>query len=152
MLRCVFLLSPPTACRPLRNRNHGRTCARNTALLHWRHQGIGVARKKLKILKQRDSETKRLQKKFRAQSAVFLDEMQLLLQDVVGRDDAQALVDDTTDTRWNSEELQAQLKEYMGRKYEDLQETVAETRNCITALNEKLNVGIEDTTGPEVKV
>ncbi|KAK8060008.1 hypothetical protein PG996_009938 [Apiospora saccharicola] len=115
-------------------------------------KGIAVARKKLKVLKHHDNETKRLQKKFRSQSAVFLDEMQLLLQDVVGRDEAQALVDDTTNTSWNSEELQAQLKEYMGRKYEDFQETVAEIRDCTTALNEKLNVGIEDVTSPEVKV
>ncbi|KAK7927467.1 hypothetical protein PG985_004465 [Apiospora marii] len=115
-------------------------------------KGIAVARKKLKVLKHHDSEIKRLQKKFRAQSAVFLDEMQLLLQDVVGRDEAQALIDDTTDARWDSDELQAELKEYMGRKYEDFQETVAEIRDCTTALNEKLNVGLEDAGSPEVKV
>ncbi|KAK8051671.1 hypothetical protein PG993_003056 [Apiospora rasikravindrae] len=115
-------------------------------------KGIAVARKRLKVLKHHDSEAKRLQKKFRSQSTVFLDEMQLLLQDVVGRDQAQALIEDTTDTRWSSEELQGQLKEYLGRRYEDFQEAVAEVRDCTTALNEKLNTGMEDATSPEVKI
>ncbi|KAK8042351.1 hypothetical protein PG994_012834 [Apiospora phragmitis] len=87
-------------------------------------KGIAVARKRLKVLKHHDSETKRLQKKFRAQSDVFLDEKQLPLQDV----------------------------EYMGRKYEDFQETVSELRDGTMALNEKLNVGMEDVSNPEVKV
>ncbi|KAK7956504.1 uncharacterized protein PG986_005726 [Apiospora aurea] len=114
-------------------------------------KGIAVARKRLKVLKHHDSEARRLQKKLRSQSTAFLDEMQLLLQDVAGRDEAQALIEDTADTRWSSEELQGQLKEYLGRRYEDFQETVAEIRDCTTALNEKLNAGMENVTNPEIK-
>ncbi|KAK7997456.1 hypothetical protein PG989_005496 [Apiospora arundinis] len=115
-------------------------------------KGIAVTRKRLKVLKHHDSEAKRLQKKFRAQSAVFMDEMQLLLQEAVGRDEAQALIEDTTDTQWSSQRLEAQLKRYMGRKYEDFEETMIEIRDCTSNLNEKLNVDMEDTTSPEVKI
>ena len=115
-------------------------------------KGIAVARKKLKVLKHHDSEAKRLQKRFQLQSDIFLDEMQLLLQEVVGRDEAQALIEDTAETRWSSEVLEAQLKQYMGRKYEDFEDTMAEIREHTSALNEKLNDGMEDTTSLEVKV
>lgn len=46
-------------------------------------QGAAFIRKRLKILRHHDKEIKRLRKKFISQTDIFLDECQLLLQEIL---------------------------------------------------------------------
>lgn len=46
-------------------------------------QGTAFVRKKLKLLRHHDKEIKRLRKKFITQTIIFLDECQLLLQEIL---------------------------------------------------------------------
>ncbi|KAI1500656.1 hypothetical protein F5X99DRAFT_385548 [Biscogniauxia marginata] len=105
-------------------------------------KGIGVAKKKLKILRHHDSEMKRLRKKFTAQIDIFLDECQLLFQEFLDPKEAESIIENTTHPRWNESQLDEQLREYLGRKYGAFSEAVAEIKDYITTLSEELDTKI----------
>ncbi|ORY63868.1 uncharacterized protein BCR38DRAFT_485015 [Pseudomassariella vexata] len=114
-------------------------------------KGIDVARKKLKILRNRDKEVKRLRKKFKLQTEVFLDECQLLLQEFLDPEEAESLVGSATHSGWHSPQLDEQIKIYLGRKYGSFQETISDIRDHIACLSDSLNT-TEGHGGQEVKL
>ncbi|KAI1641468.1 hypothetical protein F4809DRAFT_586804 [Biscogniauxia mediterranea] len=102
-------------------------------------KGIGIAKKKLKILRHHDSEIKRLRKKFTTQVDIFLDECELLFHEFLDPKEARALIENTAHPRWDQSKLDEQIKGYLGRKYEQFNEAVAEIKDYITMLNEELD-------------
>jgi len=107
-------------------------------------KGISFVRQKLKILRHHDGEIKRLRKKFIAQTDIFLDECQLLLQEFLDAREAELLVESPTDVKWNSPQLESQIKAFLGRKYGAFRETVSDICSHMTLLYENLNANIED--------
>lgn len=107
-------------------------------------KGIGIVRKKLKVLRHHDSEMKRLRKKFNAQTDIFLDEWQLLLQEVLDPEQAETLVENIDDPRWSSPDLNDDISAYLGRKCDDFRETVDEIKGHISSLSKSLNVDADN--------
>ncbi|KAK7751750.1 hypothetical protein SLS62_006235 [Diatrype stigma] len=101
-------------------------------------KGADIVRKKLKILRHHDKEMRRLRKKFTAQNDIFLDECQLLLQEILDPKEAESLVENTNHAGWSSPELDEQIKSYLGRKYDKFKATAEEIQGYIKTLNDSL--------------
>lgn len=113
-------------------------------------KGIRLIHKKLKILRHRDKEIKRLRTRFTSQTDIFLDECQLLFQGFLDHEDADAIVGNVQHELWTSPNLDGQLQRYLGRKYDRFQETVAEIKQHIYSLAESLDQPIESNGGQNV--
>lgn len=98
-------------------------------------KGIHVVHKKLKILRHHAKELKGLRTKFSIQKDIFRDECQLLFQELLGPEEAEALVDNTDHTGWSTPDLDIKVEQYLGRRHETFQETVAEIGRHIVSLN-----------------
>lgn len=101
-------------------------------------KGISFIHKRLKVLRHRDKEIKRLRTRFTSQTEIFLDECQLLFQEVLDLEDAEAIVGNVQHQLWKSPDLDRQLQRYLGRKYVRIQETVAEIKQHIDSLDDAL--------------
>lgn len=101
-------------------------------------KGINAAGKKLRVLRHYASEIKRLRKKFESETDIFLDECQLLFQEFLGLEEAEALIGNEDHPDWGSPQLDTQLRGYLGRRYEKFRETFAEIERHIVSLNESL--------------
>ncbi|KAH6661153.1 hypothetical protein BKA67DRAFT_76623 [Truncatella angustata] len=106
-------------------------------------KGINTVRKRLKTFYRYGREIKRLRKRFSAQTDIFFDECQLLLQEILDRKDAEAMVEDVNDERWTSATLEEGFRTYLRRKYRSYGETMCEIRDHIASLNDSLNNGDE---------
>ncbi|KAH8202484.1 hypothetical protein TruAng_003384 [Truncatella angustata] len=87
-------------------------------------KGINTVRKRLKTFYRYGREIKRLRKRFSAQTDIFFDECQLLLQEILDRKDAEAMVEDVNDERWTSATLEEGFRTYLRRKYRSYGETM----------------------------
>lgn len=114
--------------------------------------GINVARKKLKILRHHDKEIKRLRKKFNAQTDIFLDECQLLFQDFLDPDEAEAIIGNPNHPRWSSPELSEQIKNHLGRKYTAFSEAIDEVKDLIASLTSGLDAKTTVNTSNRVSL
>lgn len=101
-------------------------------------KGIHVVHKKLKILRHHGKEIKRLRTRFSSQTEIFLDECQLLFQELLGPEEAEALVVDADHPRWSSSDLDGQVETYLGRRYSSFQDTVSEIDQYIISLDTSL--------------
>ncbi|EMR63244.1 hypothetical protein UCREL1_9814 [Eutypa lata UCREL1] len=116
-------------------------------------QGAAFIRKRLKILRHHDKEIKRLRKKFISQTDIFLDECQLLLQEILEPEVAAELIEDPSHPDWLSPRLDEKIKVYLGRKYDDFKATVEEIQGYIAALSNYLDTsGKGDTSKVDVKL
>jgi len=115
-------------------------------------KGVKVVKGKIKLLRHHSRDTARFRKRFRTQVSVFLDEFQLLLQDV-GTEVSlvSEMVDDCSHDYWDSPELEEELKKHLGRRYDDFQDTVREIGDHITAFDEELG-SLEDEHANRGKV
>ncbi|KAI0970719.1 hypothetical protein F4678DRAFT_100313 [Xylaria arbuscula] len=102
-------------------------------------KGFKVVRSRFKILRSHDRVLRRLRRSFTTQSHVFLDECHLLLQQVAEPDDVVFMLEDDRSELWSDPNLDKKLREHLGRKYEDVKETIEEVHNQITSLDEDLN-------------
>lgn len=113
-------------------------------------KGIGTVREKLNLLRHHSSEIKRLRKKFKTQTCIFLDECQLLLQKILDPKEAEALVECIDHPEWNNPELDNAIKAYLGRrKYEDFGECVDEIKGHILSLSNSFRINTD--VNPEVR-
>lgn len=101
-------------------------------------KGINAVRKKLKVLRHHASEVKRLRKKFASETDIFLDECQLLFQEFLELEEAEALIGSENHPGWSSPQLDAQIRGYLGRRYERFREAFAEIERHIVSLNDAL--------------
>lgn len=101
-------------------------------------KGIHVVHKKLRILRNHGKEVKRLRIRFSSQTEIFLDECQLLLQELLGPEEAEALIVNADHPRWSSPDLDGQVDGYLGRRYGSFQDTVYEIDQYIVSLNNSL--------------
>ncbi|KAF3012668.1 hypothetical protein E8E14_011420 [Neopestalotiopsis sp. 37M] len=106
-------------------------------------KGIVIAKKKLKILRHHHKEIKRLRKRFNSQTDIFLDECQLLFQEFLSPQEAEALVEDEKHSGWTSPELGAQVRGYLGRRYGAFCEAVGDIAEAINSLSEALDTSTE---------
>ncbi|OTA57936.1 hypothetical protein K449DRAFT_129270 [Hypoxylon sp. EC38] len=102
-------------------------------------KGAGIVRKKMKIFCHSDRVFKRLRKRFVTQTSIFLDECQLLLQEILDPNEAEAMVGSPNHPGWNSEYVDNQIRDFLGRKYEDFVETVEEIKDYIQSLDINLD-------------
>ncbi|KAI0163680.1 hypothetical protein BJ166DRAFT_526921 [Pestalotiopsis sp. NC0098] len=112
-------------------------------------KGIIIAKKKLKILRHHQKEIKRLRKKFNSQTDIFLDECQLLFQEFLSPQEAEALIDDENNPEWTSPVLGGKVKIYLGRRYETFCEAVGEIKEAINSLSDALDTNTEVGDGRE---
>ncbi|RYP46405.1 hypothetical protein DL768_007372 [Monosporascus sp. mg162] len=101
--------------------------------------GADFVRKRLKILRHHDKEIKRLRKKFASQTDIFLDECQLLLQEILDPKEAETLIENANHPGWSSPRLDGQIMIYLGRKYDDFKAAMEEIQGHITSLSESLD-------------
>ncbi|KAK7937955.1 uncharacterized protein PG986_014823 [Apiospora aurea] len=94
-------------------------------------KGINTVRKKLKLLRHHDSE--------------------LLLQEVLGPKQAEALIENTDDPGWNSPDLDNGIRAYLGRKLDRFRETVDGIEGLVRSLSESLNANTAEMTEPKKK-
>lgn len=106
-------------------------------------KGIIIAKKKLKILRHNQKEIKRLRKKFNSQTDIFLDECQLLFQEFLSPQEAEALIDDENNPEWTSPALGEKVKIYLGRRYGTFCEAVGEIKDAINSLSDALDTNTE---------
>ncbi len=103
-------------------------------------KGGSVLKKKTKALRHHGRVISRLRKKLNSQYDIFRDESQLLLQQA-GVDETLAisLLDDLSHNHWDSEELESQLRKYLGRKYVDIKHTGEQINKQIEEIDEELS-------------
>ncbi|KAI9146995.1 Short chain dehydrogenase virK [Paramyrothecium foliicola] len=111
--------------------------------------GINFARKKFKIFRHHDKEIKRLRKKFTAQADIFLDECQLLFQDFLDAQEAEAIIENPDHPRWSSPQLSEQIRNHLGRKYTAFKEAIEEVKTLTAALSQGLDAGTAENTHRE---
>ena len=114
--------------------------------------GINIARKKLKILRHHGKEIKRLRKKFTAQTDIFLDECQLLFQDFLDPNEAEAIIENPNHPRWSSPELSEQIRNHLGRKYTAFSEAIDEVKDLIASLTNGLDAKTTENTSNGVSL
>ncbi|KAI1135850.1 hypothetical protein F5Y05DRAFT_163246 [Hypoxylon sp. FL0543] len=102
-------------------------------------KGAVVVRKKMKVFCHSDRVFKRLRKRFTTQTSIFLDECQLLLQEILDPNEAQAMMESLEHPGWNSKHVDTQIKDFLGRRYEDFMETVEEIKDHIQSLDVSLD-------------
>ncbi|KAI1409939.1 hypothetical protein F5Y13DRAFT_78633 [Hypoxylon sp. FL1857] len=102
-------------------------------------KGAGVVRKKMRVFCHSDRVLKRLRKRFVTQTSIFLDECQLLLQEILDPNEAQAMVESLDHPGWNSEHVDNKIRKFLGRRYEDFIETVEEIKEHIQSLDVSLD-------------
>ncbi|KAI1427617.1 hypothetical protein F5Y12DRAFT_142556 [Xylaria sp. FL1777] len=102
-------------------------------------KGLKAVRSRFKILRGHDRELRRLRRSFTTQAHIFLDECHLLLQQVADPDDVVFMLEDDQSELWSDPILDDKLKEHLGRKYEDVKDTIEEIHNQIKTLDEGLN-------------
>lgn len=108
-------------------------------------KGAEYLGKKIKIIGNHQREICRFRKRFKIQAGIFLDECYLLIQDA-GTDDClvEDMVDNFAHSHWASPELEARMKKHLGRRYNDVKDTVNEINTQIVALDEGLGNLEED--------
>ncbi|KAJ3579279.1 hypothetical protein NPX13_g1293 [Xylaria arbuscula] len=106
-------------------------------------KGLKAVRSRLKTLRGHDRILRRLRRSFTTQSHVFLDECHLLLQQVADPADVVFMLEDSQSKLqselWRDPDIDKKLREYLGRKYDDVRETIGEILNQVKSLDERLN-------------
>ncbi|KAI1357331.1 hypothetical protein F5Y08DRAFT_346856 [Xylaria arbuscula] len=106
-------------------------------------KGLKAVRSRLKTLRGHDRILRRLRRSFTTQSHVFLDECHLLLQQVADPADVVFMLEDSQSELqselWRDPDIDKKLREYLGRKYDDVRETIGEILNQVKSLDERLN-------------
>ncbi|KAK7949034.1 uncharacterized protein PG986_009920 [Apiospora aurea] len=109
-------------------------------------KGTCVVLKRLKVLRHRNEEIKRLQKKFRTQTDNFLDECESFFQELLDDGDlAEELVKDEHHPLWDTVQLKTQVKDFLGRRAGRLEEIMQDIQGYISELDESLNAIPVDT-------
>lgn len=95
---------------------------------------------KLKTFCHYSREVKRLRQRFDLQRVVFLNEAELLLSDTL-RDHALAksMVDGEGQSRWGDSDLEAGVREHMGRSWESFKDVMEEIETTMMEFQDGLN-------------
>ena len=105
--------------------------------------GAKYARKKLRLLRgYKDKQASRLRKRLKTQISLFLDECQLLLQDV--DDHAAELLEDPSSTEWSSADLDNRLRKHLGKKHDEVKEVIEQIKTLIKSIDYELSVLDQD--------
>ncbi|KAK8078106.1 hypothetical protein PG996_004276 [Apiospora saccharicola] len=116
---------------------------KSTALVH----------EKLKVLRHHKREIRRLQKKFSAQTDIFRDECQMVLEDTLGDHDmTKALMKESDNPMWNTKQLDDQINSYLGPRAIRYRDTVKDIREYISELDKLLNALTGEDQHPDVKI
>ncbi|KAI1323263.1 hypothetical protein F5Y16DRAFT_384108 [Xylariaceae sp. FL0255] len=113
-------------------------------------QGIKATRSRLKTLRNHDRVMQRLRRTFTTQSHIFLDECHLLLQQIVDPDDVVFMLENDQSTLWNEPTLDQKIRDYLGRKFDDVKEIMQDIQVQIKSLDERLNRTLD--TSRELKL
>ncbi|KAJ4210903.1 hypothetical protein NW759_012936 [Fusarium solani] len=95
---------------------------------------------KLKIFCHYSREVKRLRQKFDRQRVVFLNEAELLLSDVL-RDKAiaKSMVDGEGQSQWGDSDLEASVRDHMGRSLDSFKDVMEEIETTMTEFQDGLS-------------
>ncbi|KAI1143644.1 hypothetical protein F5Y05DRAFT_2035 [Hypoxylon sp. FL0543] len=102
-------------------------------------KGLTRLSSKLKVFRHHRKEIRRIRKKLRIQQDWFRDEWHLLLLQIIDAHLAGAMMGDPNHPQWQAKEFEADLKSYLGSKYDPFHETIDEVRKSISELLEKLS-------------
>ncbi len=103
-------------------------------------KGAKHAKSKIKLLKHHHREVSRFRKKFRTQVSIFQDESQLLLQNAgVDPDLAAVMVDDYNHEDWSGDDLDAQIRHFLGKRYSEVKQVAEQIHDQIAKFDHDLS-------------
>ncbi|KAH7324244.1 hypothetical protein B0I35DRAFT_509024 [Stachybotrys elegans] len=102
-------------------------------------KGTRTARKTLKQLRPQTSEIKRIRKIFGAHNTIFLDELQLLFQEALDSNEAEALVNDIGNPGWISPDINDTIRTSLGDKYDECRKMIGEMGKAINGFSQSLD-------------
>ncbi|KAI0140403.1 hypothetical protein BJ166DRAFT_542961 [Pestalotiopsis sp. NC0098] len=109
-------------------------------------KGIKAAKSTLKTLRHSKSELKRIRKKFTKETHIFLDECHLLLQEIIDPDDVVFMIEEPDNRLWSSDQLDEQIKAYLGRRHDDFEDVMQDIHDNIISLDKELSLVARETT------
>ncbi|KAI0114792.1 hypothetical protein F4814DRAFT_459679, partial [Daldinia grandis] len=118
-------------------------------------EGLMFLYSTLKTFRHHHEEVGRVLKKLKIQTDCFRDEHHLLLLNILDNRVVATMMDDHDHPQWKTEDLERNIKSYLGPKYDSFRETVQDVEGIIDKLEAKLSLfsqpGAKATSSKKVR-
>jgi len=102
-------------------------------------KGSKVLKRKIKQMRNHDREISRFRKQLKNQMSIFQDESHILLKNAgIDPDLVREMMDDFEHHLWISTEVEDQIRAFLGKKYDEVEETSRQVNDQIIELESKL--------------